>query len=397
MNHHQILIVGGGNAGISTASKLLLKNKDLDIAIIEPSDKHYYQPAWTLVGGGVFNINHTVRDEASVMPKRVTWIRQAVNSFVPNKNEVVLDNGESVHYDYLIVAAGIQLNWSAVKGLKENLGKNGVCSNYKFEVAPYTYECIRNSKKGNTIFYSPDTPVKCGGAPQKIMYMAADNFRKSGKLKDIQVQFCSGGTKLFAIPKYEKTLLQVCERYHVNKLFNVRLVEIDGENKKAKFIGIGADNKDREYWMDYEMIHVTPPQGAPDFIKNSPLANANGWVDVHKHTLQHVRYANIFSLGDAAGLPSSKTGAAIRKQAPVLVQNLLDMIQGKLLAASYNGYSSCPIVTAYGKLMLAEFDYENHPMETFPFDQSKERRSMYILKKYILPWLYWNQILPGRM
>ena len=209
MNHHQIIIVGGGNAGISTASKLLLKNKSLDIAIIEPSDKHYYQPAWTLVGGGVFDINKTMRDEASVMPKNVTWIKQAVSNFAPEKNEVVLSNGESVHYDYLIVAAGIQLNWSAVKGLKENLGKNGVCSNYKFDIAPYTYECIRNIKKGNAIFYSPDTPIKCGGAPQKIMYMAADNFRKSDRLKDIQVQFWSGGTKLFAIPKYENTLLKV--------------------------------------------------------------------------------------------------------------------------------------------------------------------------------------------
>jgi sulfide:quinone oxidoreductase len=185
--------------------------------------------------------------------------------------------------------------------------------------------------------------------------------------------------------------------YKIKKQFNVRLVEIDGENRKAKFIGIGADNKEQEYWVDYEMIHVTPPQGAPDFIKNSPLANANGWVDVHKYHLQHNKFPNVFSLGDAAGLPSSKTGAAIRKQAPVLVQNLLDVMQGVPMTATYNGYSSCPIVTAYGKLMLAEFDYENNPMETFPFDQSKERRSMYILKKYILPWLYWNEILPGRM
>jgi sulfide:quinone oxidoreductase len=229
------------------------------------------------------------------------------------------------------------------------------------------------------------------------MYLAADNFRKRKVLKDIDVQFWSGGTKIFAIPKYEKTLLNVCKRSNIKLNFKERLVEIDGENKRAKFLGIGEDNKGQETWVDYNMIHVTPPQGPPDFIKNSPLANVGGWVDVDKYSLQHVQFKNVFALGDVAGIPASKTGAAVRKQAPVLVQNIFSFMKGEELKAAYNGYSSCPIVTGYGKLMLAEFDYENQPMETFPFDQSKERWSMYILKRYILPWLYWNQILPGRM
>jgi sulfide:quinone oxidoreductase len=145
------------------------------------------------------------------------------------------------------------------------------------------------------------------------------------------------------------------------------------------------------------MIHVTPPQSAPDFIKNSPLANATGWVDVEKFSLQHVKYKNIFGCGDAAGLPVSRTGAAIRKQVPVLVENLLALMKGEPLKGEYSGYSSCPIITGYDQLVLAEFDYNNNPMETFPFDQSKERWSMYQMKKYLLPYLYWNQILPGRM
>ncbi|HWH62785.1 MAG TPA: FAD/NAD(P)-binding oxidoreductase, partial [Ginsengibacter sp.] len=176
-----------------------------------------------------------------------------------------------------------------------------------------------------------------------------------------------------------------------------RLVEIDGPNKKAKLVGFGADNKDKEYTIDFDMIHVTPPQSAPDFIRNSALANAAGWVDVNKHTLQHIKYSNIFSLGDASSLPTSKTGAAIRKQAPVLVANLLALMDGKKLASSYNGYTSCPVVTGYGKLVLCEFDYDNKPVETFPFDQSKERWSMYQLKRKVLPWLYWHKILQGKM
>jgi sulfide:quinone oxidoreductase len=391
----KIVIIGGGNAGISTASKLLLKDRTLEITLIDPATKHYYQPAWTLVGSGVFDIAETERNQADVMPKGVKWIQQRVESFNPDQNQVILDNGESVSYDFLVVAAGIQLNWQDVKGLKETLGKNGVCSNYSFEHAPYTFECIQNLKAGKAIFHNPHTPVKCGGAPHKIMYMAADYFRKHGVLNNVNVQYWSGGARLFAVPEYEKTLLNVCKRGNIDLHFYQKLVEVDGPGKRAKFVGFGPDNKDMETWVDFDMIHVTPPQSAPDFIRNSPLANSGGWVDVDKNTLQHVRYSNIFSLGDSAGLPTSKTGAAIRKQAPVVVENLLAALKDNTMTASYNGYTSCPLLTGYGKLVLAEFDYNNKRMETFPFDQSKERWSMYALKRYVLPWLYWAKILPG--
>jgi sulfide:quinone oxidoreductase len=394
-NHHQIVIVGGGNAGISVAAQLLRKNSKLDIAIIDPSEKHYYQPAWTLVGSGVFDINKTERNEGDVMPKNTTWIKESVQSFNPDYNTVTTDAG-TYTYDYMVVCPGIQLNWSAVKGLPETLGKNGVCSNYSFKSAPYTFECIKNFKGGKAIFHNPHTPVKCGGAPHKIMYMAADYFRKHNVLDKTDIQYWSGGTKLFAVEKYEKTLLEVCRKADIKLNFFQRLEEIDGPNKRAKFVGFGENNKDVETWVDFDMMHVTPPQSAPDFIKNSPLANAGGWVDVDKGTLQHVKYANIFSLGDASGLPTSKTGAAIRKQAPVVVANLLGLIEKHPFGANYTGYTSCPLLTGYGKLVLAEFDYNNQPMETFPFDQSKERWSMYMLKKEILPRMYWGQILTGK-
>ena len=398
MTHsYQIVIVGGGNAGISVASQLLLKNKKLNIAVIDPADKHYYQPAWTLVGAGVYDIKKTERTEAEVMPKGIHWIKQKAVGFYPEQNAVELDNKDMVNYEYLVVAPGIQLNWNAVKGLEETLGKNNVCSNYSFKQAPYTFECLKNFKGGKALFTNPDTPVKCGGAPLKIMFLAADYFRKHGVADKTEIQYWSGGTRLFGVEKYEKTLFKVVERYNIKMNFFCKLDEIDGPNKRAKFIGIGEKNKGQEHWVEFDMIHVTPPQSAPDFIKNSVLANEAGWVEVNKNTLQHNRFANIFSLGDASSLPTSRTGAAIRKQTPVLVKNILALINHKSLTGNYTGYTSCPVVTGYGKLMLAEFDYNNQPMETFPFDQSKERWSMYQLKTKILPWLYWNKILTGKM
>lgn len=400
-SHHQIVIIGGGNAGLSAAAYALLQQKNLDIAIVEPSDKHYYQPAWTLVGGGAFDIANTVRNEADYIPHGTTWIKQKCASFQPEQNKITLANGEQLGYDFLIVAPGIQLDWHKIKGLEGSVGKNGVASNYTFQTAPYTYECVKNFRKGQkAIFHNPNTPIKCGGAPQKIMYLASDIWRRNGILKDIEVHFYSGGGVIFGVKKYADTLNEVLKRYDIKTHFLHNMVEIRPDKKEAIF-DVYKDGKVVDQVTDtYDIIHVTPPQSAPDFVKNSPLAMPNnpfGWVDVDKYTLQHVRYPNIFSCGDVASTPNAKTGAAVRKQVPVMIANLLNMMKnGTITDKQYNGYGSCPLITGYGSLVLAEFDYNNNPVETFPFDQSKERWSMWALKKYALPWLYWNQILHGK-
>lgn len=402
MSHFQILVIGSGNAGVSTASKLLIKNSNLKVGIIEPSDKHYYAPAWTLVGGGTFDINDTVRDMASVMPEKATWIKDAVATFEPEQNQVTCISGKKYTYDYLVVAGGIKYDFDKVKGLKENLGKNGVTTNYMFQHAPYTFQCLENFPKGGiAVFTSPNTPIRCGGAPQKILYLGSDYLRRKGILKDSQVHFYTGGTIIFGVKKYAATLNKVVERYGIKTHFFHNLCEIDGENRIAFFDVYNTEGKIvGRAEQKFDMIHVVPPQCAPDFIKNSPLAmkdNPFGWVDVDKNTLQHLRYPNIFGLGDSSSLPTAKTGAAVRKQMPVLVENLLSLMNGKPLTAFYTGYSSCPLITGYGKIVMAEFDYNNEPMETFPFNQAEERYSMWLLKKYVLPFLYWTRIVKGTM
>ena len=324
--HFQILIIGGGNAGISAAAQLLRRRKDLQIAIIEPSDKHYYQPAWTLVGAGVFDVKKTIRSEASVMPKNVTWIKEAAASFQPEKNAVMTAEGHHYTYDYLIAAPGIQLNWRNVEGLKETIGKNGVTSNYSYQYAPYTYECLKNIKPGDTIlFTAPSTPTKCGGAPQKVMYMTADYLRKKGILKDVHLEFVSGGSMLFGIKKYAASLQKMVDKYGINLHFKYDLIGIDAAKKQATF-KLMNDLSNATVTKKYNMIHVTPPQSAPDFIRLSPLADEKGWIDVNKFTLQHARFKNIFALGDATNTPNAKTGAAVRKQVPVLVKNLIALM-----------------------------------------------------------------------
>jgi sulfide:quinone oxidoreductase len=389
-----VLIVGGGTAGLTVAARLTKgRANTLDVAVIEPSENHFYQPLWTLVGGGVFPKEKSRRSEAAVMPKRAHWIQDAVVHFRPARNEVETRDGTTITYDWLVVAAGLQIYWNKIPGLIESLGKNGVCSNYSFETVDSTWQAIRNFRGGRAIFTQPSGAVKCGGAPQKIMYLADEYFRRARVRANSEVIFASATPSIFAIEKYRKTLERVIQRRQIECLFRHELSEIRSEQHEAVFKRLDGGEP---HVLRYDLLHVTPPMGPPDFISSSPIADSDGWVEVDSKTLRHICYPNIFSLGDCSSLPTSKTGAAVRKQAPVLVTNLKSAMRNEPLKAVYDGYTSCPVVTSYGKLVLAEFGYDKQPMETFPFDQSKERLSMYLLKKYVLPQLYWNGMLKGR-
>jgi sulfide:quinone oxidoreductase len=395
MAHHEVLIVGGGSAGITVGAMLRNQSNPPGVTIIDPSEKHYYQPIWTLVGAGVFPKEVSERKEADYIPPGAEWIKDAVASFDPDNNALTLTSGATHTYDVLVVASGIQINWDGVEGLKESIGKpgTGVCSNYSYETVDSTWENIRALKKGTALFTHPSTPIKCGGAPLKITYLAADHWRRNGLANQVTKKFIKGGGSIFSVKKYADSLTKVADRYGVERVWNMDLVALKVAEKKAVFRHLETGEETEEA---YDMIHVTPPMGAPDFIKKSPLADAGGWVDVDMHTTQHVRYPNVFSLGDCSNLPTSKTGAAIRKQAPTTTANVMAFLAGSDLPMSYDGYTSCPLVTGYGSLILAEFDYNNEPMESFPFNQAEERYSMYALKAYALPKMYWHGMLRGR-
>lgn len=392
--HHDVVIVGGGTAGLTVAARLLAAQPGLDVAVIEPSETHYYQPIWTLVGGGVFDREISARPEADYMPAEASWIRERVLDFDPEARVVTTDAGARVGYQQLVVCAGIQLNWSAVDGLEGQAGQGGICSNYAYETVSSTWKFLRGIEQGRAVFTFPSTPIKCGGAPQKITYLADDHLRRRGVRDRVEVVYCASTASIFGVDKYRRSLEKVVGRKQIETHFRRNLIAVRPSSREAIFEDLDGG---QELVVKYDLLHVVPPQGAPDFIARSALASDAGWVEVDKHTLQHTRYPDVFSLGDCSSLPCAKTGAAVRKQAPVLVDNLLAHRAGEAPSARYHGYSSCPLVTGYGKLILAEFDYDGVPTESFPFDQSQERYSMYALKAYALPELYWNGMLRGRM
>lgn len=396
---HDLVIVGGGAAGISVAASLLARAGDLDIAIIDPQDVHYYQPGWTMVGGGVFAPGVTARTMASLIPRGVAWIKAAVAAFEPDKNAVILDGCRVVRYNRLIVAPGLKLDWDAVDGLPETLGRNGVTSNYRYDLALYTWELVKGLNQGKAIFTQPPMPIKCAGAPQKALYLSADHWYRSGALKDIDIEFCNAGGVLFGVKDYVPALERYIEKYNAKLSFAHNLVRIDGPARTAWFERTTTEGTRETVEKRFDMIHVVPPQTAPDFIRVSPLADGAGWVDVDQTTLRHKTFENIWSLGDVMNAPNAKTAAAARKQAPIVANNLLADMGRARGVAHYDGYGSCPLTVERGKIVLAEFGYGGKLLPSFPaflIDGTKPSRLSWLLKERLLPPVYWKAMLRGR-
>ena len=394
-----VVIVGGGAAGISVASSLLSRKSDLEIAIIDPADVHYYQPGWTMVGGGIFEASDTAKTMGSLIPKGVHWIKSAVAAFEPKDNAVVLDGCRVVKYGRLVVCPGLKLDWHKVEGLVDTLGKNGVTSNYRYDMAPYTWHLVQTMKAGRALFTQPPMPIKCAGAPQKAMYLSADHWLKSGTLDKIDIQFMNAGGVLFGVKDYVPALMDYVKRYDAGLNFFHNLVAVDGPGKKAVFEVKEPEKDPRQVEVEFDMMHVTPPQTAPDFIRVSPLADAAGWVDVDQSTLRHKTFDNIWSLGDVMNAPNAKTAAAARKQAPVVAENIVSDIAGHSATAQYDGYGSCPLTVERGKIVLAEFGYGGTLLPSFPrwlVDGTKPTRTAWLLKERILPPIYWRAMLRGK-
>lgn len=396
---HDIVIVGAGAAGIAVGASLLARRPDLDIAIIDPADVHYYQPGWTMVGAGVFRPARTARTMASVLPRGIKWIKMAVAAFEPERNAVVLDGCRIVKYRQLVVCPGLKLDWNGIEGLADTLGRNGVTSNYRYDLAPYTWELVQQMKGGHAVFTQPPMPIKCAGAPQKAMYLSADHWKRHGVLGNIDIDFCNAGAVLFGVADYVPALMEYVRSYGIQLQFSHQLVAVNGPAREATFIRTNVDGSREQVVKPFDMLHAVPPQKAPDFIRVSPLADATGWVDVDAASLRHRKYENIFALGDCTNTTNAKTAAAARKQAPVVAHNLLAAGGGSPRMASYDGYGSCPLTVERGKIVLAEFTYGGKLAPSFPkwlIDGTRPSALAWLLKERMLPPIYWDGMLKGR-
>jgi len=391
-----IVVIGGGTAGIGFVASLLKRDPGLKITVIEPSTLHYYQPAWTLVGGGAFDAKDTARPMNKVMPRQATWIQAAVTGIDPDQRRLTLNDQRTVTYQNLIVCPGLRLAWEKIEGLQESLGQHGVTSNYSYQHAQYTWDQVQKLSGGKALFTQPPIPIKCAGAPQKALYLSCDHWLKRNVLSKVEVEFNLAGAALFGVPTFVPPLMKYIDKYNARLAFNSNLVKVDGAAKTAWFDVKDADGNVTRQAKTFDLLHVVPPQVSPDFIAQSPLADAAGWCEVNPHTLQHPRYPDVFALGDICGTTHAKTAAAVRKQVVVVAENLLALRKDLALPLKYDGYGSCPLTVEKGKVILAEFGYGGKLLPTFPLDPTVPRRSAWWLKTTLLPWFYWNGMLKGR-
>lgn len=401
--NHKVVVVGGGSAGLNASHQLLRsgKFKASDIALIDPATWHHYQPGWTLVGGGLKDKHSLRKPMASLIDPKLRFYNDGVKTFSPKENHVTLRDGSQISYEQLVVCPGINIKYDGIKGLSTALANPDamVSSIYGYETCDKVFPKTNKLSQGRAIFTQPAGIIKCAGAPQKIMWLALDHWKRAGSYtahdqhSPIQISFATGLPVMFGVPKYSKLLDELRVQRGVEALFQHDLTAIEGNT--AIFTHVGSKEVVKR---SFDFLHVVPKMGPYDFIKNSELSNDAGFVDVDECTTRHKTFSNIWSIGDASSLPTSKTAAAITAQTPIMVQNLLHAMEGQASSASYDGYSSCPIPTEYGKLMLAEFKYGGEPKETFArfgIDQGVPRRAFYFLKKDFFPWVYFKSMVKG--
>ena len=424
----KIVIVGGGAGGIMALARLHRALSNPDITLIAPNDKHIYQPGQVFVAAGEMTTDDLLKENKDFIPDDVKWIKDEVKAFDPDNNKVVTRAGEEVKYDYLVVATGLQYHYEWIDGLTEDMiGKNGISSVYlnnpeagTAEGGELTWKWFNELKdaaskgKPKVICTQPATPIKCGGAPQKILYLSDDYLKRHDLTADYT--FATNGSKLFGVPAVNKTLVEeVQPRYgNITNKFKHNLVAIDAEKKIAtfehKYEVKGEYDEDLEEYdiiqktekvtMPYDFIHIVPPMAGVDAVANSALAwqkgSGKGWLEVDQYTLQHRRYKNVFGIGDICGVPKGKTGGSARHHGPIMVANLLAVMEGKEPKEKFDGYTVCPLKTQYGKIILAEFNYKG-AAPSFPLAVGEQRWLWWAFDLYMLEPMYWYLMMRGLM
>ncbi len=395
--HYRVVVIGGGNAGLSVAGRLNREGID-DVVVVEPRAKHLYKPLFSHIAGGTAPASMAVRDQASVMPKDTAWIQDAVAEIEAEASTVILGSGARVRYDHLIVCPGIQHDWDAVPGLAEAMRSPSGASNYEFELAVKASALLRDMRSGTVIFSQPPGPASCAGAGQKPMYLACDYWRKIGVLDDIRVIMLVPDATVFGIPMIDRELERKIDEYGIELRTRAELVEVDAAGRVAV---VAQRDRDEQERIPYDLLMVEPPQSAPDWLKRSSLAapgDESGFVEVDPRSLRHPRYPNIWALGDAAATTNSKSGGALRKQTYALAKNLAAVEKGQAPRTEYDGYSVCPFTVSRSTVVFAEFDDRYRPQPTIPFWKglAREKRLTWVFDRHILPWVYWHMILKGR-
>lgn len=413
-----VVIIGAGAGGISVAAKLKSMASNLDITIVDATEEHHYQPAYTMIGTGIVDADYPVAPNADYIPSGVKWVKEMAVEIDGANNQIKTDKGNTIGYDALIVGAGNRYVPEEIEGLSmDKFGKNGLVSLYGHQRSQDTWKAVQalakeaKNRKVTALFHESHTPIKCAGAPKKIMMLMEDYFRKQGVRENVELILVTPGGKMFgAAEVYNKALFEVYDSRNMKYEWGHKLVKIDPENRVGYFEQAYDEfdedlqievKKTRMVEKNYDFMHIAMPQRAASVIAdNAELSYPNSFMNVDNHTLQSPTYPNIFGIGDIMGVPMGKTGGSVRKHYPVVAQNVIDVLEGRQPSAKFNGYTVCPLLTRYGSIIMAEFGYkingEDNVMPSVPLDPGEERWMWWLLKVYLLKPMYYSGMLRGK-
>lgn len=376
----RIVIIGAGAAGTALVNRLVDRLEGATITVIDARAEHLYQPGLSLVAAGLKPASYTVSQTADWLPKGITLITETAAAIDPVAKTVNTSGGQTVAYDFLVVAPGLVLDHDAIEGFSLDLvGTNGIGALYAGpEYAAKTWAAAKTftEQGGIGLMTRPATEMKCAGAPLKHAFLIEDIASRTVGKGKYEIHYAANNAALFGVPIVSEKVRMLFGERGIATHYNHVLKAIDPGRKSATFTTTSVDpvtkaevKSDAE--LPYDYLHVIPPQRAPDVIRQSGLSWADkwtdqGWVEVDMKTLRHLRYPEVFALGDVAGVPKGKTAASVKWQVPVVEDHLVAAIEGRDGTETYDGYTSCPLITRVGRAMLVEFDYHNNLVPSFP-------------------------------
>ena len=394
----RIVIAGGSIGGLTVAARLMRGVPDANVTVIEPRTTHHYQPGYTLVGAGVYGLDDVLFDQESLHPLGLRWVGDRVTAFEPDRNRLITGAGERIEYDYLVVALGVETDFESVEGFAEAMESPHAANIYNLESSRKFRELARAFTHGKAVFTFPRGYVKCGGAPQKITWLSEDLWRSAGHRENIDVHFHTAQHSLFpAVPAIDAVVTPMMEARGLNNHYKQVLRAIDVSTRTAIFEEEKEDGTAREIRRRYDLLHPMPSFRTPRALRHSPLTSEGlgGQAEVDRYTLRHPRFANVFGVGDCAATGAAKTAATIRKQAPVIVQNIFDAVLDDEPSGRYDGASGCPLLTRYGRCMMFEFDYDGELINEWLYRPTTETRRWWHFKVHGLKRLYRHVMIGG--
>ncbi len=392
----KLLVLGAGTAGTMIVNKLRRKlpHEEWSITVVDTDDRHHYQPGYLFLPFGTYTPDQVVRSRHAFLPDGVDFVVGEIDKVVAEADQVTLSDGRELAYDYLVIATGVQPRPDQTEGMLGSEWRTSVFDFYTLEGAEALAEALRRFDHGRLVVHITDMPIKCPVAPLEFTFLSEAWFRRRGIRDRIEIVYVTPLDGAFTKPVASAHLGTMFDERKIKLETDFMVERIDNEKKSL----VSYDERE----VPFDLLVTVPLNMGADFVGRSGLGNELNYVPVDKHTLQSTTYDNVFAVGDAADLPTSKAGSVAHFAVEVFVENFLEHIQGLPMSGSFDGHANCFIESGDGKGLLIDFNYDTEPLPgkfpipfVGPLDLLKESRANHV-GKLAFRHVYWNVLLPGR-